>query len=486
MKKIFNIHSFLSITLLIILLSACKRDEGDVMLQPRNERDVVEVMQRETKGDFTMFLEALEVTGIGKQLRVEANQNPSKRYIVFAPTNKAFGALLLQLGTPSVAQTDITVLTETVKAHIHELPNAEKNIKLEDLTEGDYKTLQAGRDIYVNFDCDGNPYLNGKTIVAFERASKNGYVYGIEDVIFQPTSTIAEILNSDPDLSVLNQLVNKAGLAGVFADASKSYTLLAPSNAALFDVGLDPATFDTPEEIAFLDSVLRYHVIGGRVFALSVCNEKPYVSLLGQDIQLDAAGIIGGEFNDFVEFVGQNAHFAKNGVIHKVDYPILPSTLNIRQRVAQLPENPANLANSFSIAKQALAITGLDVELEKKSRVTMMLPNDAAFTAFLTLNNFASIYDVPVDKLTTLLEYHIITRRAFFNDFSTSTAAIVTMKTAQGEDMPTPVADNVNYVATASFYNDPNGRIDMKLTNGNMHVLRKIQVPKALNLKQVP
>jgi len=467
------------------VVGACKK-EGDVMLQPRGERDVVEVMQRETNGDFTMFLEALEVTGVGKQLRVEANQNPSKRYIIFAPTNKAFGALLLQLGTASVAETDITVLTETVRSHIHELSSADKNIKLSELSEGDYKTLQTGRDIYVNFDCDGNPYLNGKTIVAFERASKNGYVYGIEDVILQPTKLLSEILISDPDLSVLNQLIGKAGLAGVFADASKSYTILAPSNAALFEVGLNPANFNSPEEIAFLDSVLRYHVIGGRVFGLSVCNEKPYVSLLGQDIQIDANGIIGGRYNDWVEFVGQNAHFAKNGVVHKVDYPILPATINIRQRIAQLPENPGNLANSFSIAKQALAITGLDVEVEKMDRITVMLPNDAAFTAFLTLNNFGSIYDVPVEKLTEVVKYHILTRRAFFNDFSTSAASPVYMTTLQAEEMPTPVANATNFDTAPSPYNDPSGRIDMKLTNGNVHVLRKVQVPKAVNLKQVP
>lgn len=485
MKHIFRYTNFF-FTLLVLsfVVGACK-DRGEIALQPRGERDVVEVMQRETNGDFTMFLEALEVTGVGKQLRVEANQNPSKRYIIFAPTNKAFGALLLQLGSPSIAQTDITVLTETVKSHIHEL-SGDKNIKLADLGEGDYKTLQADRYIYVNFDCDGNPYLNGKTIVAFERASKNGYVYAIEDVILQPTKLLSEILISDPDLSVLSQLINKAGLNGVFADASKNYTILAPSNDALFELGLIPGNFNSPEEIAFLDSVLRYHVIGGRVFGLSVCNEKPYTSLLGQDVQIDADGVIGGRYNDWVEFVGQNAHFAKNGVIHKVDYPILPATINIRQRIAQLPENPGNLANSFSIAKQALAITGLDVEVEKMDRITVMLPNDAAFTAFLSLNNFASIYDMPVEKLTEVVKYHVLTRRAFYNDLTASSASPVRIRSVQGEEMPTPLIGAANYDTTPSYYNDPAGRIDMKLTNGNIHVLRKVQVPKSVNLKQVP
>jgi uncharacterized surface protein with fasciclin (FAS1) repeats len=493
MKHIYRYTHFLySLLALTLMLGACKSDKGEVLLQPRGERDIVEVMQRETNGDFSMFLEALELTGVGNELRVEANKNPEKRYIVFAPTNKAFGALLLQLGTASVSQTDITVLRETVKSHIHQLSVTDNNIQLEDLTSGDYKTLQAGRDIYVNFDCDGNPYLNGKTIVAFERAAKNGYVYAIEDVILQPTKTLAEILNSDPELAILNQLIAKAGLTGALADPTKTYTIFAPPNAVLLNASnpsvgypfnLNPANFNTTEEIAVLDSILRYHVLAGRVYSLSVCTEKPYTSLLGQDLQLDVAGNIGGGFNDFTSIVSRNAHYAKNGVIHRVDFPLLPAKINIRQRIAQLPENPGDLTNSFSIAKQALALTGLDVSLEKVDRVTVLLPNDAAFSTFLTANNFASIYDVPVDKLTTLLEYHVITRRAFYNDFSASSTSVIRMRTLQGEEIPTPARGTANYVTTPSFYADPSGRIDMKLSNGNVHVVRKVQIPKALNFK---
>lgn len=489
MKHLFKYTQlFVSILALILFLGACKRDKGEVLLQPRNERDIVEVLQRETKGDFTMFLEALKVTGLDQLLSVEANAEPSKRYVVFAPTNKALGAVLLQFGVNSINQLDITLLTETIKGHIYEVPaDSKTNLTLEDLGEGTYASLQAGRDIIVSISCDGVPYINGKTVVAFERAAKNGYVVAVEDVLTTPASSLAQALNDDPDLSILNQLINKAGLKGVFEDLSKEYTIIAPSNDGFVDVGFIPELFDTPEEIAFLDSVLRYHVIAGRYFALSMCNQQPYVTLLGQDIQTDAAGIWGGRYNDWVEYLGQNTNIARNGVIHKVDYPMLPASINIRQRIAQLPETPTTPNNSFAISKQALAITGLDVELEKLDRITVLLPNDEAFNNFFALNNINSIYDIPVSTLTEIMKFHVLTRRMFFLDLSPVSGSLVTVKTLQGEDMDTPRITASSYLLThPSYYNDPAGRIDMKLTNGNIHCIRKVQVPKAVNLKQEP
>ncbi len=488
---------FVSVLALTMFFGACKRDKGEVLLQPRNERDIVEVMQRETKGDFTMFLEALKVTGLDQLLSVEPNKDPAKRYVVFAPTNNAFGALLLQFGANSVSQLDITVLTETLKGHIYEVPgDAKKNLTLSDLGEGTYPSLQNGRDIIIGISCDEVTYINGKTLVAFERAAKNGHVVAIEDVLTNPASSLAQALRDDPELSVLSQLIGKAGLTSVFEDLSKQYTIIAPSNEGLIENGILPQNFNTPEEIAFLDSVLRYHVIVGRHFALSMCNQQPFVTLLGQDIQTDAGGTWGGRYNDWVDYLAQNANIARNGVIHKVDYNMLPAFINIRQRIAQLPENPANPNNSFAIAKQALAITGLDEDLPKLDRVTVLLPNDAAFNAFLALNNINSIYDVPVPTLTELLKFHVLTRRMFFLDLSPATGALVSVRTLQGENMNTPrrtatstaLSSLTEYVGVASlFNNNPAGRIDMKLTNGNIHCIRKVQVPRALSsLKQVP
>jgi uncharacterized surface protein with fasciclin (FAS1) repeats len=489
MKKIFYYSQILVFFAALILTNACKRDKGEVLLQPRNERDIVEVLQRETKGDFTILLEALKVSGLEQTLMVEAGKNPDKRYILFAPTNKGWGPALLALGVPSIGQADPTSLRELLLGHIYEFPaDAQKIDNIDKMNEGTYPTLRQGVNVDINFDCNGVPYINGRVVVAFQRVAKNGFVVAVEDVLTPPTKTLAEILNSDPNLSVFHQLLQKAGLAAQFGDVNKSFTIFAPSNIALlnatavgYPVDLIPANFNTTAELAFLDSVMRYHIIEGRkVYQLSVCNEEPYKTQLGQDIQLDANGIICGNYADWALVTTGNAQYAKNGVIHYVDYPLLPASQNVKQKINQMPELPSNPNDSYALARQALSITGVIDDLDRLDRITVLLPTDAAFNAFLALNNFNSIYDIPLDKLTEIMKFHVITRRAFFNDFG------VKMNTLQGEQIQTLTPTTANYVAAPYFYADPAGRIDVKMSNGNIQCIRKVMVPKEVKLKQVP
>lgn len=496
MKKILYYLQVILLSISFFTISSCKREKGEVLLQPRNERDIVEVLQRETKGDFTILLEALRITGLDQTLSLDAGANPEIRYVLFAPTNDGWGPILLSLGVPSITQADPTTLRELLLGHIYQLPaDAQKIDKLEKMNEGTYATLKQGVKVDINFDCDGVPYINGKVKVVFERVAKNGFVVAVEDVLTQPTKTLAEILNSEPSVSVFHQLVQKAGLAAQFADENRSFTLFVPNNASLlqasllagYPFNLDPANFNTVSELSLLDSIMRYHIIEGRkLYQLSVCTQTPYTTQLGQDIQLDRAGIICGRYADYVEFTSTNAFYAKNGVIHLVDYPLLPARANIKQKVNQMPELPANPNNSYALARQALAITDLLDELDRLDNITLLLPTDAAFNAFLALNNFNNLYDVPIDKLTQIMKFHIITRRAFINDFSTSATAIVRMKTLQGELIPTLPVSAANYVALPYGYALPTGRIDVKMSNGNIQCIRKVMVPQEVKLKQVP
>lgn len=478
-------------------VQSCKRDKGEVLLQPRNERDIVEVLQRETKGDFTILLEALKVSGLEQTLMVEAGKNPDKRYILFAPTNNGWGPALLALGVSSIGQADPTSLRELLLAHVHELPaDAQRIDNLEKMNEGTYATLKKGVNVDINFDCDGIPYINGRTKVVFQRVAKNGFVVAVEDVLTSPTKTLAEILNSDPNVSVFHQLLQKVGRVGQFADENKSFTIFVPNNLYLlysgspsigYPVNLDPGNFNTPDELAFLDSVLTYHIIEGRkIYQLSICTEVPYKTQLGQDIQLDRNGLICGRYADLVGVTTGNAQYAKNGVIHYIDYPLLPASQNVKQKINQMPELPASPGNSYAIARQALAITGVIDNLDKLDRITVLLPTDSAFDNFLNLNNFNSIYDVPLDKLTEIMKYHVITRRAFINDFSPSNTSIIRMNTLQGERIPTlPRAPlGTNYVPSPYYYAEPTGRIDIKMSNGNIQCIRKVMVPQEVKLKQ--
>ncbi len=64
---------------------------------------------------------------------------------------------------------------------------------------------------------------------------------------------------------------------------------------------------------------------------------------------------------------------------------------------------------NFSILVDALTAAGLvDALNDRTSSLTVFAPTNAAFEAFLAANNFASLNDVPVALLQTVLLYHVL------------------------------------------------------------------------------
>lgn len=137
----------------------------------------------------------------------------------------------------------------------------------------------------------------------------------------QPASapaSIAETIARDPQLSTLNGLVAKAGLADML-QAAGPYTLFAPTNAAF--QGVSAKTLDElAGNPARLKEVLSYHVVPARLTAAGVTpgNVK---SVQGANLALARAG----DFATVEEAMVEKADIAaSNGVVHKVDRVLMP------------------------------------------------------------------------------------------------------------------------------------------------------------------
>jgi uncharacterized surface protein with fasciclin (FAS1) repeats len=133
----------------------------------------------------------------------------------------------------------------------------------------------------------------------------------------QPVS-VAETIAHDPQLSTLNTLVQKAGLADTLK-AAGPYTVFAPTNEAfqavpaktMDELGKDPAK---------LKNVLAYHVLPTRLAAAEVKNGNVKTTQ-GANLALARAG----EFVTVEEAMVQTADIAaSNGVVHKVDRVLMP------------------------------------------------------------------------------------------------------------------------------------------------------------------
>lgn len=137
----------------------------------------------------------------------------------------------------------------------------------------------------------------------------------------QPTqapATVADTIARDPQLSTLNALVARAGLADMLRTAGP-YTVFAPTNAAFQAV---PAkTMDElAKDPAKLKAVLSYHVLPAKVEAAKARAGKTK-TVEGGDLVLARAG----DFLTVEEAMVETADIAAtNGVVHKVDRVLVP------------------------------------------------------------------------------------------------------------------------------------------------------------------
>lgn len=134
----------------------------------------------------------------------------------------------------------------------------------------------------------------------------------------QAPVSVAETIAVNPQLSTLNGLIVKAGLADTLKGAGP-FTVFAPSNDAFTKVpaktiaalGADPA---------LLKSVLSYHVVPGKTMAADVKNGNAK-TVQGANLALSKAG----SFVTVEDAMVQTADIsASNGVVHVIDAVLIP------------------------------------------------------------------------------------------------------------------------------------------------------------------
>lgn len=130
--------------------------------------------------------------------------------------------------------------------------------------------------------------------------------------------SVADTIAADPELSTLNGLVQKAGLADTLKSGGP-YTVFAPTNEAFKAV---PAkTMDElSHDPAKLKQVLQYHVLPAKLTAAEVSNKNAKTAE-GGEVALSRSGT----FVTVEDAMVQHADIvATNGVVHTVDRVLMP------------------------------------------------------------------------------------------------------------------------------------------------------------------
>lgn len=225
----------------------------------------------------------------------------------------------------------------------------------------------------------------------------------VEEPVAEMEPSIAEIAAGNPDFSTLVVALDAAGLVETFSGEGE-FTVFAPTNAA-FEAALSDLGITTEELLSnkeLLTQILQYHVVPGVVTSDVVVTLSEAETLLGEKV---AITVMDGDvyLNETVKVSAVDI-MASNGVIHVIDYVLLPE--------AAMPKSIAEIASGnadLSTLVAALDAAGLVENFSGEGAFTVFAPTNAAFdAAFAALGITAEELLADSETLTSILTYHVV------------------------------------------------------------------------------
>jgi uncharacterized surface protein with fasciclin (FAS1) repeats len=275
-----------------------------------------------------------------------------------------------------------------------------------------------------------------------------------------------QVAAANSNFSTLVTAIQSAGLAETLA-GSGPFTVFAPTNEA-FNKFLTANSLTAAQLLASdgLDEILTYHVVGASVPSSAVAAGK-VTSVSGDPFYVSVA-----PNNDI--WINGNAKItatdisASNGIIHALDYVITPPT----QSIAQIAISSTTAAQpEFTQLVAALVRTNLAGALTGgfDDNLTVFAPTDAAFRNLYAALGVTSVDQIPLETLTSVLQYHVVPARAFSQDLR------------QGASLPTLLTGkNLTVNLSALKINDSGlvpAALNIHATNGVIHVIDKVLLP---------
>ncbi|REL29526.1 fasciclin domain-containing protein [Thalassotalea euphylliae] len=217
-------------------------------------------------------------------------------------------------------------------------------------------------------------------------------------------NTVVDVAVADGNFATLVAALQATGLDQTLDDATASFTVFAPTDAAFELLGQDTinallADTDT------LSDILTYHVIASEV------NAAAAIASAGMKVEMvngDQVGLSLSGDNLLVNTstVTTTDIVTDNGIIHVIDAVLMPPS-DPGMPTANIVDT-AVAAGSFTTLVAALQATGLDATLADESATfTVFAPTDDAF-AILGSDVIATLLANP-DVLSSILLQHVVT-----------------------------------------------------------------------------
>jgi uncharacterized surface protein with fasciclin (FAS1) repeats len=234
---------------------------------------------------------------------------------VFAPNDAAFAELGLNPGNIG----SVEGLTNILLYHV-----LAGSVFSTDLVEGFVPTMQGAA---VEISLSSGPMVNDANIILVDKQARNGVIHGIDAVLFPPMMDIMELVDGNPDFSILETAIDAAGLRGALA-STDGLTVFAPTNDAFVDLLVELGYVDLDALVADiglvgLENVLKYHVFaGGRVYS-SDLSDGGIIMFSGDEVIVDTSGPKLIDLSARESMIIATDIQATNGVVHVLDKVIL-------------------------------------------------------------------------------------------------------------------------------------------------------------------
>jgi transforming growth factor-beta-induced protein len=289
------------------MVAAIALGQGGAVAQEPSAKDIVTTAV--DAGSFKTLAAALQAAGLVETLQ---GKGP---FTVFAPTDDAFAKLpkgtVETLLKPENKPQLIAVLTYHVVAG---------KVMAADVVKLNAAATVNGQRVDVTVD-GGKVQVDQAQVVATDIACSNGVIHVIDQVILPSTDNIPTTATKAGKFNTLLAAAKAAGLVEALS-GDQPLTVFAPTDAAF--AKLPAGTVENllkPENKAQLASILKYHVVAGRVFSSDLLAGVEGKSLQGG--MLKAAVTNGRAWVNGAGLVATDID-ASNGVIHVIDTVLLP------------------------------------------------------------------------------------------------------------------------------------------------------------------
>jgi uncharacterized surface protein with fasciclin (FAS1) repeats len=310
-KKIVTLLALLFIS--ISLFTQCTKEKTEV--------SVLETLDAKLSADPELSLLKAAIA----QAKLETFTKGPGPFTILAPTNTALN--VAGITTASLPTIDSLTLSAFVLNHFQNLKRT--NFEFPNGPNAPMLSIAGFNNFSAINKSLNKIYVNGATILQADITCSNGIIHKLNKALPQPVFSIRQLLKLNPNYTLMDSAISKAGLNGNFAPSTAApITIFVIDNATMIANGYtNLATIGTLTAVqtTTLSNILKYHIIPSRNFSVAMVNGNLKTALNSNVLVATGATVsIKGISNPSpINLAGVDI-LGSNGVIHEITDMLKP------------------------------------------------------------------------------------------------------------------------------------------------------------------